>query len=166
MPTTLDDDLFHLSEPILIHMGLVIAYWGTLEAQIEFFILRNQKIPSSTGLLLTTNLSYRAKADLLMTFAKGDHDLPESEKTALKDIVVEADRLYGKRNRVAHSSWFPTDHPFVARVQGIRTRGKLVLTDKEIHIDELRQDAVDIRELARVMLDFMDRNDLRPEDGY
>lgn len=161
-----DDDLFHLSEPILKHMGLVIAYWGVLEAQIEFFILRNQKIPSSTGLLLTTNLSYRAKADLLMTFAKSDRDLPESEKTALKDIVVEADRLYGKRNRVTHSSWHPTADPLVARVRGIRARGKLVITDKDIHIDKLRQDAVDIRELGRVMLDFMKRNGIRPEDGY
>ena len=75
----------HLSDPILRNMGLVTASWGVLEAQLEFLILRHQEIDINTGLLLTANLSFRAKADLLLTFAAAKA-FADDENSKLKCI--------------------------------------------------------------------------------
>ncbi len=155
----------HLSDPILRNMGLVTARWGVLEAHLEFLILRFQEIDLNTGLLLTANLSFRAKADLLLTFA-AEKGFADDENSKLKTLVREAERLYGKRNMVAHSAWFPTDNPLVAKVRGIRTRGKLVVTDDEISANDLQAIADEIHALGADLLDFMDRNGIRPEDSF
>lgn len=155
----------HLSDPILRNMGLVTALWGILETHLEFFILTHQEIKLSTGLLLTANLSFRAKADLLKTFAT-EKAFSGDENNKLKTLVRQAEGLYGKRNMVAHCAWLPTDDPLVAKVRGVRTRGKLVVRDDEVSVDDLQAIANDIHRLGVAFLAFMARNGIRPEDYF
>ena len=154
----------HLSDPILRNMGLVTASWGVLEAHLELLILRHQEINLSTGLLLTANLSFRAKADLLLTFA-AEKAFADDQNIKLKTLVRKAERLYGKRNMVGHCAWFRTDNPLVAKVRGVRTRGKLVVTDEEVSVNELQLIADDIHALGAALLDFMEYNGIRLEDS-
>ena len=150
----------HLSDPILRNMGLVTASWGVLEAHLEFLILKHQDIALNTGLLLTANLSFRAKADLLLTFA-AEKAFADDENSKLKTLVREAERLYGKRNMVAHCAWLSTDNQSVAKVMGVRTRGKLVVSDDEVSVSELQLIADNIHALGADLLDFMERNGIR-----
>ena len=154
----------HLSDPILRNMGLITASWGVLEAHLEFIILGHQEINLNTGLLLTANLSFRAKADLLLTFA-AEKAFADDQNSKLKTLVREAERLYGRRNMVAHCAWFATDDPLVAKARGVRTRGKLVVTDEDVSVDELQLIASDIHALGADLLDFMERNGIRLEDS-
>ena len=66
---------------------------------------------------------------------------------------------------VAHCAWFATDDPLVAKVRGVRTRGKLVVTDEEVSVDKLQLIANDIHALGADLLDFMERNGIRLEDS-
>ena len=129
----------------------------------SFSFSGSKKSTLKTGLLLTANLSFRAKADLLLTFAN-EKAFSDDENDKLKKLVRKAERLYGKRNMVAHSGWFPTDNPLVANVRGVRTRGKLVVTDDEVSTDDLQAVADDIHALGFAFLDFMDRNGIGPKD--
>lgn len=154
-----------LSDPILRNMGLIIVIWSAFEIQMEFCILWHQKISLKTGLLLTTNLNYNAKAKLLQTFASEKSFSPESENALLKQLLRRAEPLYGKRNLIAHSSWTPTDDPLVANVMAIRTRGKLQLVNKEMSVSDLADTYEQIRKLGLEMNDFMERHNIIPEDS-
>lgn len=159
------DEIYYLSDPILIHMGLVISFWGALEHQMEFLILHNQEISVGRGLLLTTNLSYRSKSDILRTFANEDDDLPKEERDILKSVVNRANQLYGIRNMIAHAQWMPTDDPQKARVMSVRTTGKLRLLDKDVDVEELKCCAKELRDLGAELIDFIIRNKLQPDSN-
>lgn len=154
-----------LGSRVLQHIGLITAYWSALEAQMEFAILRTQEINPSEGLIITSHLSFRAKKDLLMTFANGGAYEPEAEAAELKRLLGDIQNAYGLRNNVAHHVWSATGHPHVARRQSIKARGTLQIIDEEVHLSQLAQDAEMIRALGERLLQFMERHGLAPKDG-
>ena len=154
-----------IAEPILTRIGLIASSWSALEAQLEFAILRHQEIDLGTGMLLTANLGYRSKVDLLTTFANEGGITPETEAKALLRLLGRANVAYGERNLVVHSVWSATDNPLIGRIQGVRTKGKLRVLDEPMSVNRLNDIAEEIVQVGGDIFDFMKRHNLSPENG-
>ena len=149
-----------VSDPILRNIGLIVVLWSVLETQLEIAILRHQEIDLGTGMVLSANLNFQSKLFLLTTFANEGGFKPESEAKALLKLLGRIQNAYGERNLIAHSFWTPTDDPNVARIRGVRARGKLRVIDEPMSVDRLAEIAETIRQIGADMIDFMERHDL------
>ena len=156
---------YPIGDRILRNIGLITASWSILETQMEFAILRAQEINLSEGLIVTSHLSFRAKYDLLMTFANSG-DLASEEDTAqFKNLLGRILAAYGIRNAAAHHAWFGSPDPDVATRKSIKAKGKLQVIDETVHVNQLKEDVETIRTLGAELLEFMQNHGLAPEDS-
>lgn len=137
-------------------VGQVVVFWAGIEAQMEFLILAHQEIRPETGLLLTANLGYHSKMDLLKLFLK---DIPRpADVGELKGLIERIGKAYPKRNGVAHAVWAPTKDDKVVMRMGIRTKGgKLATINELVPVDSIYDTADEIRIIGRDLDSFVRR---------
>jgi len=151
------------NERLLKAIGLTALYWSALEEQMEFAILRFQRIPPSSGLPITSNVGFKGKWDLLDLAAKDGTALPSAEAIRLRKILTRILNAYPKRNRAVHAIWIPTKDPAVVLKAGIRTKGKLIAAHDRIEIAQVEADAEEIRQIGEDLSAFLKDNHLSPK---
>lgn len=163
MPTQLVSQ--PLGDKILRNIGLVTTSCSALEALMEFAILRQQEMDLSSGMVVTANLGFWSRWNLLMTFANEGAFKPEDECIALKRILNDIKDAYGLRNGVVHPVWSATNSPDIANRKTIRVKGRLKVVDEPLSVDEIQAIADQILSAGAALLAFMEKHGLTPEDS-
>ena len=160
-----NDDL-PFSREFLTQIGLITTLWSGIEAAMEIAILEIQEIKLSTGLVVTSELSFRQRHNLLMTFANEPGGIePETDALALKGILKRIQNAYPKRNAAVHPLWVATDDPLVAKRMSVRAKGRLRVVSEPVSIKDLAKDAEEIRQIGSDLSAFMERKGLTAEGG-
>ena len=162
----MSDDTPPLSHEFLAQIGLIAAQWSAIEVAMELAILKIQEIDLSTGLVLTSEIGFRQRYNLLMTFANEPGGIePKTEADTLKRILKRIWNAYPKRNAAVHPLWVATDDPLIAKRMGIRAKGRLRVISESVSLDDLIKDAEEIRQIGGYLSAFMERNGLTPKGG-
>ena len=104
--------------------------WAIIEASMETIILGMYEVNMDRGLVLTANIPFNSRLDLLRIIANNGVDddvLAQKFNTVLGKIQ----ELHGQRNKMVHGLWRLTDHPGKVRRLGVRARGKKVVASAE-----------------------------------
>ena len=155
-----------LSWEFLAQIGLITALWSAIEAAMQIAILRIQEIDLPTGMVVTSELGFRQRYNLLMTLANEPGGIePETDALALKSILKRIWNAYPKRNAAVHPLWVATDDPLVAKRMGVRAKGRLRVISEPVNIKDLAKDAEEIRQIGSDLSAFMERKGLTAEGG-
>ena len=142
---------YDLPDPFYYNIGQIAAKWSAIEAELEFIILDAYEINQNNGLILSSQLGYRAKIELIRVLLnwKADHELQKSKE--MFDLVAKVDEAYGRRNATVHSVWRGSAEPNIASRTSIRAKGKLKYGSEPVTIEELEADVEALRTLGRAL---------------
>ncbi len=161
-----DQDEWPLPSAFLECIGTIAVLWSAIEIQMEVALLRIQEINLSTGMVVSSELGFRSKCNLLLTAANEQGGIKsEAEAKALKNILKRIQDAYPKRNNAVHPLWIRTEDPNVATRKGIRAKGRLRVVDEPVKLEDLATDAREIAQIGFDLTAFMIRNKLAPKDG-
>lgn len=73
----------YIAEEVYTEIGKIAVLWSKLEVLLEYLILDIQCIPHETGLVITSELSYRGKYNLIQTFFNDEFDRKKSRSQSL-----------------------------------------------------------------------------------
>lgn len=161
-----------LPDHFYYNIGQIAAKWSAIEAELEFIILDAYEIKQENGLIISSQLGYRAKTDLIRVLLnwKADHEPPKDKE--LFDLMAKVDEAYGRRNATVHSIWRGSDDPNIAYRTSIRAKGKLKYGSDPVTIEELEADVEALRALGKALhaarnakrFSTKDGNEDTPED--
>jgi len=139
----------------LVHIGDMTVSFAHLELQMKmiFFVLVNQ--PARIGSILGSYLSFRMLRDAIRTLYL-ERFGEDPRYPALKELLAEAEKLEGERNRITHSLWMATDNPDALVQHKVTARGQhgLTVEFKEYPKDKLANFVEDIKKLTGKFIDF------------
>lgn len=126
-------------------VGIISAHWETVDVFLQQAIAFVSDHELGRVALLTENIGFRTKIDLLMTYAR---PLQSEDAQLWKEFTAcfgEIKKAYSLRNAFVHARWYMSEgrelpSRSVFRING----GKLVATNNETTLEELEKAADDI----------------------
>src|SRR5262245_22795247 len=142
-------------------VGIIAAHWEFLDILLQRILAEVMEHDPHRVALLTENIPFRAKTELLMAYARA---LQEREPQLWDEFTKAHSSLqtaYGLRNRYVHARWKAGASPelpmrVVTRVSG----GRFTLADEETSICELEVAAQTLWETGEALRIFFQKFDL------
>lgn len=139
-------------------IGYIVLSWSHIETMLEFTICHYVGVGTDKGLVLTANIGFFSRLDLLRIALNSKDTVAEEDKGDLKTLISDTNDAYRIRNVAAHANWSATEDPMICRKMAIRAKGKrLQLIDEPVHLRDLVNDADVVYQLGRRWHDFLVR---------
>jgi hypothetical protein len=138
-------------------IGIITAHWEHVENFIEAAVAKIMELDPNRIRLLTMNISFHPKTDLLLAYARAAF-LRESDTdprwTAFNELVKELRNAYSARNRYVHAKWdFQNETMFR---YDVRTKGGKLTIEQEITTTtELAEAAQQILDAGEHFMNFL-----------
>ena len=147
-------------------VGIIAAQWEYIEFQLEWAVaeIGGHKV-SKVG-LLTTNLGYQAKHDLILAHGRPLKAQSPDEWSALTTVMNDVQKAYLLRNTFVHAKWIAGESDAELPKRSIvRTRGgKLIMDDFPTELSELVEAATKIQAAGDGFLRLMQTYDIMSGD--
>jgi hypothetical protein len=119
-------------------VGIIAAHWEWIELILERSIAEIMEQQHHTVGLLTANISFGSKCDLILVYARVfEKDQPQ----VWKEFTTAIEALggaYMKRNTYVHAKWKRDRSTLEWGITTVRTRGgKLTASDNPVSVNEL-----------------------------
>jgi hypothetical protein len=162
-------DTHPISDEHLSAIGAVVVVWSLVEMAMETAICGLYEISTDRGMVLTANIGFRSRVDLLRILATKGAIANADHARDMVEILSRIEKGYAERNAVAHGWWSGTRHPKIARRMSIRAKGRrLVCSDEKVPIGQLlatRDRLDDLRRDFSALLRRLDLRDAPPLNG-
>jgi len=124
--------------------GYFLQYWSVLESNINNAIERGLDLTMLQGAVLTKNIQFRDKINILKTLV----DLRGVEVDRLQSALESASKMSTHRNMIAHDMFVPDDDGDGVRFVVIRARGKLSFPETRWSIADFMKKYIEIAQLT------------------
>ncbi len=130
-------------------VGIIALHWEWVEIVLERVLADVMEQDFSSIALLTNNVSFRDKCDLILTYARVfEEPEPETWKRFTKSITRLKD-AYSGRNQFIHAQWRRDKTTKEWGRSVVRTRGgKLTLLEETVLIGDMEKVAQEIWDAA------------------
>ncbi len=138
-PVALPDEYFRL-------IGIIAAHWERVEYLLEWTVAEAANLKHHRVGLLTTNIGFRSKCDIVLSYARALEPTAPSEWKAIKAGIKKITDAYILRNTYIHAKWIPPGrgHKQVMRSVVRTSGGKANIANEITTIEEMAKAAHDI----------------------
>jgi hypothetical protein len=154
-PIGISDEYYRL-------IGIIAAQWERLSFCLEWAVAEiGMHDPVRVG-LLTNNLTYTAKIELLLTYAAPLEQHDKKSWKELFDCIQEIRRVNNLRNNYVHARWIPAETSGSPAERSVvrTTHGKLDIGNKPTPLSELVIAAKDIYSVGEKFMAIMNSHGL------
>jgi hypothetical protein len=137
-------------------IGIISAHWEWLELLMERAIAEIMEHEFTSVALLTTNIGFRSKCELLMAYARPfkTENQPENWKEFIS-ILDQIKAAYALRNTFVHAKWKIDQTTRQIGLASVRTAGgKFGIVDEHVPINRLNDAAQAIWGVSERFLRF------------
>ncbi len=153
-----------ISDRHLRAIGLIAVIWSGIEQAMEIAICGLYSIDLNRGLVLTANIGFRSRVDLLRILAKNGAIRDKRDAAICLGLLTRIEKAYVTRNEAVHGGWGPSPDPTKARRMSIRARGsQLRCVSEDVSAEELEASVQKIGILGADFTDLVDRLGLFPK---
>ena len=139
-------------------VGIIAAHWEHLELMLERAVAETSDHAFPRVAMLTANLGFRSKCDILMAHARVFQTGNEVIWKDFTSILEEIKNAYTARNTYVHAKWKSKDpnklgHS-IHRVSGRTTGGRFTVVDESVPIEDMYRAAHQIHTAAERFVGF------------
>ena len=130
-------------------VGVISAHWEYLEILLERAIADTMGRDYYEVQLLTENVSFTNKCDLVLIYARPFEKTEPDEWKKFTLARAELKAAHGARNEYVHAQWKQDRTTKVWGKSSVRTKGgKLVISDNAVDIEDMNKAAQQIWDAA------------------
>ncbi len=155
----------YIAEEVYAEIGKIAVIWSKIETNMEFLILDIQEIAHESGLVITSELSYRPKHNLLQTFINDSLDKKNPKHIEAFELLKDIDKANTIRNKALHHIWGATSDPLKTTRMTIRAKGKLDSSIITIDYEELINTTDYLLDVGKKLAAFRESDWLRKNSG-
>ena len=149
-PIGISDEYYRL-------IGIIAAQWERVDFLLEWAVAEiGSHDPVSVG-LLSTNLTFTAKIELILTHAEPLRKPAPEKFREISNAIQEIRRVNSLRNMYVHARWMPADNDENIALRSVvrTTQGKLDIGNKPTPLSELVMAARDINNAGESFMKIM-----------
>jgi hypothetical protein len=130
-------------------VGIIAAQWEWIEIVLERAVAEVMTLKHAQVGLLTVNLSFRAKCDLILVYARPLETEDNDSWKKFTKVIESLKAAYTLRNAYVHAKWKINERTGKLGRTSVRTMGgRLALVDEETKIEDMERDAKAIWDAA------------------
>jgi hypothetical protein len=142
-------------------VGVISAHWEYLEILLERAIADIMGRNFYEVQLLTENISFTNKCDLVLIYARPFEKAEPDEWKKFTSAIADLKAAHGARNEYVHAHWKQDQKTNVWGKAGVRTKGgKLVVSDSAVDIEDMSKAAQQIWDAAVSFLALCQRHNV------
>jgi len=119
-------------------VGVISAQWEWIEIVMEKVVAEVMTLKHAQVGLLTTNLSFRVKCDLIKIYARPLEETDPASWRRFTKAIESLTKAHTARNTYIHAKWKISEATGKIGRSSVRTAsGKLALIDEEVKIEDM-----------------------------
>ncbi len=139
-------------------VGIIAAHWEFIELILERVVAEVMEHEFSRVSLLTANIGFRSKCDLLMVYARPLETAEPTEWKAITQAVEALKKAYTARNTYVHAQWkIDQTTGAIGRTSARTAGGKLAIVDEETPVENLQKAAQQIWDAGENLMTVVQR---------